>query len=112
MASLVTKCKSSLLLAFSDEIRLITNTLHSLLGFLLSDDLFSSLIVAFSDETDFITNSMTSSTFNDESIRHKKLKLLATNFFVIVDQFGFASTLSFGTLNTAQPIATKSMFRR
>ena len=72
MASLVMKCKSLLLLAFSDEIGLITNTPHNLLGFLLNDNLFSSLIVAFYDETDFITNSMTNSTFSDESIRHKK----------------------------------------
>ena len=32
--------------------------------------------------------------------------------FVAVDQFGFAPTLSFGALNSTQPIAMKSNFCR
>ena len=72
MASLVAKCKSSLLLAFSDETRFVADTTHNLLVFLFRDDLFSSLIATFNDEMDFVTNSMTSSTFSDESIRRKK----------------------------------------
>ena len=99
-------------IAFSDEIGFVTDTPHNLLVFLFSNDLFLLLIVAFSNKTDFVTNSMTNNTFSDESVRHKKLKLLAMKKFVTIDQFGFAPTLSFGPLNSTQPIAMKSMFHR
>ena len=99
-------------IAFSDEIGFVTDTPHNLLVFLFSNDLFLLLIAAFSNETDFVTNSMTNNTFSDESVRHKKLKLLVMKKFVTIDQFGFAPTLSFGPLNSTQPIAMKSMFHR
>ena len=85
MASLVMKCKLSLLLSFSDEIGFVADTLHNLLVFLFTDNLFLTLIAAFSDEMDFVTNNMTSNTFNDESVCRKNLKLLATKKFAAVD---------------------------
>ena len=96
MTSLVTTWISSLLPTFSDELGFVANNKTNVLVFPFSDDLFSLLIVTFNDEAGFVTNSVTSSTFSDKSVCCKKLKLLATNKFVAIGQFGFAATLSFG----------------
>ena len=96
MTSLVTTWISSLLPTFSDKLRFVVDNKTNVLVFPFSDDLFSLLIVTFNDEAGFVTNSVTSSTFSDKSVCCKKLKLLATNKFVAIGQFGFAATLSFG----------------
>ena len=64
------------LIPLATKISFITGYIHRFLLFVFSDDSFSSLFVTFSDEMVFVTNSILISTFNDESFRHKKLKLL------------------------------------
>ena len=102
---------SSLLYAFSDEIRFVANNKTYGHRFPFSDDLFSSLNVTFSDETRFALIAWPVAPFSDESVRHKKLKLLVTKKFVTVDQFGYPPPLSFGALNLAHSIVTKFRFR-
>ena len=103
---------SSLLATCSDKIKFFTNNVTKHSYFPFSDNFFSSLFLTFSDKIDFVNKSMTSNAFSDKSFCRKKFKLLATNKYVTVDEFSFAPIISFGALNLAQYIATKSNFCR
>ena len=109
---LVTTSISSLLATCSDKIRFVADNITKHSYFPFSDNFFSLLFLTFSDKIGFVTNSITSNAFSDKSFCHKKLKLLVTNKFITVDEFSFAPIISFGTLNLAQYIVTKSNFRR
>ena len=107
---LVTTSISSLLATCSDKIGFFADNITKHSYFPFSDNFFSLLFLTFNDKIGFVTNSMTSNTFSGKSFCHKKLKLLVTNKFVTVDEFSFAPIISFGTLNLAQYIVTKSNF--